>query len=107
MVHIMGGCCHQTQEHIQRTQLLRQLQHTKVLGSCLLWLLWLFFNTQKFEWNNDCEADFHALRVFECFYMNSVELETRDLQFLQRSSDDFNSPNTLQNLIIIFTSESE
>lgn len=29
MVHIVGGCCHQTQEHIQRTQLLRQLQHAQ------------------------------------------------------------------------------
>lgn len=27
MVHVVGGCCHQTQEHIQRAQLLCQLQH--------------------------------------------------------------------------------
>lgn len=30
MVHIVGGGCHQTQEHIQRTQLLCQLQHAQV-----------------------------------------------------------------------------
>lgn len=28
MVHIVGGCRHQTKEDIQRTQLLHQLQHT-------------------------------------------------------------------------------
>lgn len=30
MVHVMGGSCHQTQEYIQRTQLLCQLQHTNI-----------------------------------------------------------------------------
>lgn len=29
MVHVVGGCCHETKEHVQRTQLLCQLQHTK------------------------------------------------------------------------------
>ncbi len=28
MVHIVSSCCHQPQEHVQRTQLLCQLQHT-------------------------------------------------------------------------------
>lgn len=30
MVHVMGSCCHQTQEYVQRTQMLCQLQHSNV-----------------------------------------------------------------------------
>lgn len=30
VVHVVGGCCHQTQEHVQRTQLLCQLQQTNL-----------------------------------------------------------------------------
>lgn len=31
VIHVMSCCCHQTQEHIQRSQLLRQLQNTNDL----------------------------------------------------------------------------
>jgi len=34
MVHVMGRRCHQAQEHVQGSQLLRQLQHTKADDWC-------------------------------------------------------------------------
>lgn len=37
MVHIVGGRCHQTQEHVQRTQLLCQLQRVKDTCSHFKW----------------------------------------------------------------------
>lgn len=39
MVHVVGGCCHQTQEHIQRAELLCQLQNRERRHLCNLSIL--------------------------------------------------------------------